>query len=128
MLLKLSCDPSVPGQENDEESVRIVFVPKRCKYIGIVKKTLLRSSTQEIYEVVCRAGPETLIGTPAETPLLCQNCQIGNRMTGEHCANLEAERIWEGKGSILYLCRLLGKRNFDPDKVCPSCNDFELVR
>jgi hypothetical protein len=128
LLPKLSRDPSVLVQENGSESVRIFFVPKRCKYIGIVKKTLLRGSTQEIYQVVCRAGPETLIGTPAETPILCQNCQIGNRMTGEHCANLEAERIWEGKGSILYLCRLLAKRNFDPDKVCPSCNDFELVR
>jgi hypothetical protein len=110
------------------ESARIAFVPKRCKYIGIVKKTLLKGSTTEIYQVVCRAGSETLIGTPAETPILCQNCQIGHRMTGEHCANLEAERIWEGQGSILYLCRLLAKRNFNPDKVCPSCNDFELVR
>lgn len=87
-----------------------------------------RGSAQEILEIICRAGEEKIIGTSESTELPCEACPIGLRFKREHCAFLEGERLWGKKDEILYSCKLLNKRNLDPDKTCVHCNDYELVR
>jgi len=72
-------------------------VNSRCKYIGLIKKPLIRGSPEEIYQIVCRAGEEKVIGTPSNLKLPCQNCLIGEIFLGEHCQFLAAEKGWEGK-------------------------------
>lgn len=89
---------------------------------------MTRGSAQEILEIVCRAGLERVIGTSESTELPCEACLIGFRFKREHCAFLEAEKLWGKKEEALYSCRLLNKRAFDPDKVCIHCNDYEIVR
>jgi hypothetical protein len=103
-------------------------MPKRCRYIGLVKKGLLRGSTEEIYEIVCRAGEEKLIGMPKDQDLPCARCEIGKRLIGAHCKHLEGEKLWNQKDEVIFHCGLLKRKGIDPDKVCPHCNDYELIR
>ncbi|MEI6509872.1 MAG: hypothetical protein WCO14_02880 [bacterium] len=108
-------------------SATLIPVPKRCKYIWIIKKGLLRGSNEEIYEIVCRAGEEKLLGTPGDLNLPCATCEIGRRLAGAHCKYLEAEKVWNQKGDIVFICGMIKKRGINPDQDCPRCNDYELI-
>jgi hypothetical protein len=108
-------------------SATLIPVPKRCKYIWIIKKGLLRGSNEEVYEIVCRAGEEKLLGTPKDLDLPCSSCEIGRRLAGAHCKYLEAEKVWNQKGDIVFICGMIKKRGIDPDRDCPRCNDYDLI-
>jgi hypothetical protein len=103
-------------------------VSQRCKYIGVIKKTLIKGSPEEVYQLVCRAGEEKIIGTPANLNLPCLECLIGKVLAERHCQFLEAEKRWQEKPDVIFKCRLLNKKGFDPSKTCPNCNDYELIR
>jgi hypothetical protein len=103
-------------------------VSQRCKYIAIVKKPLIKGSPEEIYQFVCRAGEDKVIGTPANLSLPCSECNIGKVFAEPHCQFLEAEKKWGEKPDFLFKCRLLNKKGFDPKAVCSQCNDYEIAR
>ncbi|MGB9833424.1 MAG: hypothetical protein ACPLPW_00430 [bacterium] len=101
---------------------------QRCKYITIIKKPLIKGSPEEIYQFICRAGEEKVIGTPANLNLPCSECAIGKIFSERHCQFLEAEKRWGEKPDYFFKCRLLNKKGFDPTVFCPKCNDYEIGR